>query len=119
MARWSDLMKLNKYEDFEDFLRGYCGCYEIGFARNEEFYPKYIGRGGDVWDRIKTYMNPKRCHNMHIREKIDANRHNLWFRVTRVERYHGLESRSQIYFGVGQDGLYAWNQRTEWKHRYS
>jgi hypothetical protein len=106
-------MKLSQYRDFREFLRGFPGCYEIGYARDGYFSPKYVGRGGDIWARIKTYMDENRCHNEYIAEKLYSERHNLWFRVLRTERYHGLEARMQDRFGIGEDGLYAWNKRVE------
>ena len=65
MARWSDLMKLSDYRDYKEYLS--CpGCYEIGFAQGGFFSPKYVGRGQNIYERIKTYMNPNRCHNEYI-----------------------------------------------------
>ncbi len=113
MARWSDAMKLNQYEKFRYFLDGFSGCYEIGHLRSGEFMPKYIGRGENVWTRIKTYMDPIRCHNSHIAQRLTLERHNLWFRVIRTARFHGLEARHQSRHGVGEEGLYEWNQRIE------
>ena len=116
MARWSDLMKLSHFEAYGFFLKGKPGCYEIGYLRAGEFSPKYIGRAGNLWTRIKTYMDPARCHNPHIGIKLCAERHTLWFRVIRTERYHGLEARHQARHGVGDEGIYEWNRRIEWEY---
>jgi hypothetical protein len=114
MARWSDTMKLKDYEEWQSFLDGYSGCYQIGYYYRGEFKPKYIGRGENIWNRIKTYMNPKRCHNDRIEAKLYAERHNLWFRYLRTLRYQGLEARQQARHGVLKGGLYEWNKRIEW-----
>ena len=115
MARWSDLMKLSDYRDYKEYL-SYPGCYEIGFAQSGYFSPKYVGRGQNIYDRIKTYMNPNRCHNEYIAAKLYAERHNLWFFVLRTQRYHGLEARLQDRHGIGEKGIYTWNQRVEISH---
>jgi hypothetical protein len=113
MARWSDLMKLSAYESHRQFLEGFAGCYEIGYAKGGYFSPKYVGRGANIWKRIETYMDPNKCHNDYILEKLSSERHNLWFRVLRTERYHGLEARMQDRHGIGETGLYTWNKRVE------
>jgi hypothetical protein len=112
--RWSDAMKLSEYREWREYLDGFPGCYEIGVYWRGDFQPKYIGRATNVWKRIETYMDPLKCHNPYILMKIHALRHNLWFRVIRTERFHGLEARQQAYWGVSHDGLYEWNKRIEW-----
>ena len=111
--RWSDTMKLNQYEDWRWFLDGYCGCYQIGIYWRGDFIPKYIGRAENVWQRIETYMSREKCHNADIAAKLEMTRHNLWFRVLRTPRFHGLEARQQAIWGVNKDGLYEWNKRVE------
>ena len=112
MGRWSDVMKLDRFEQHAAELNHF-GCYIIGHYRDGFFYPKYVGRGENIYDRIKTYMDPKRCHNHHILAKLSAARHNLWFQIHRTSRYRGLEARQQAIHGIGAEGVYQWNQRVE------
>jgi hypothetical protein len=114
MARWSDVMKLSEYRQFHFFLDNQPGCYRIGTYRSESFTPKYIGRASNLWTRIPTYMDPGKCHNAHLLMRLFNERHTLWFQVIRTPRFHGLEARQQATYGVGADGLFEWNQRTEW-----
>ena len=111
--RWSDAMKLTDHRQWRDWLDA-PGCYQIGVFWRGDFQPKYIGRAQNVRKRIETYLDPARCHNIFISEKIFAPRHNLWFRVIRTGRFKGLEARQQAYFGVSHEGLYEWNRRVEW-----
>lgn len=113
MSRWSDLMKLSEYEQFRNFIEHRSGCYQIGHARGSFFYPKYIGRAHNIWSRIKTYMNEERCHNPHIAARLYMERHTLWFRVLRTDRFKGLEARQLDTWGVRDEGIYEWNQRYE------
>ena len=112
--RWSDAMKLSEYRDWRFWLDGYSGCYQIGVYWRGEFQPKYIGRAKNLWTRIDSYMDPRKCHNPQIMSKLFAQRHNLWFRAIRTPRFHGLEARQQAIHGVNYDGLYVWNKRVEW-----
>ncbi len=114
MARWTDCMKLSDYREYRSYLDGFSGCYQIGHYYGD-FVPKYVGRAKNVWTRVSSYMDEDKCHNGFILEKLYAPRHNLWFRVIRTERYHGLEARQQAIFGIGSEGLYAWNKRIEWE----
>jgi hypothetical protein len=116
MARWSDAMKLSEYREFRDYLDGFCGCYEIGHVKAAVFYTKYVGRAENLWDRIKTYMDESRCHNDYIIEKLKAERHTLWFHVIKTGRYKYMEAKLQDRHGIGETGLYIWNQRVE--HAY-
>ncbi len=113
MARWSDAMKLNQFEQWRLWLDGHSGCYQIGYYSGGDFQPRYVGRGENIYSRIKSYMHPTRCHNDHIRARLSMERHNLWFRYLRTERFKGLEARQQNNWGVGFDGLYEWNKRIE------
>lgn len=107
-------MKLTEYREWRHWLDGYPGCYRIGYFYGGEFRPRYIGRAANVWKRIETYMDPAKCHNDMILQKLQSERNNLWFTVVRTPRYHGLEARQQAKHGILDGGLYEWNRRIEW-----
>jgi len=114
MARWSDPMKLSDHIYFEAYLKA-PGCYEIGFNRGGVFAGQYVGRTKNLSRRMGEYMDPTKCHNPHILAKVTGRRNNLYFRVLRTPRYHGLEARMQYRYGVGHEG-YRWNKRIEWSY---
>ena len=57
MAKWSDAIQLKQYYHWERELR-HPGIYEIGFAVNGSFNPKYIGKASkSVYGRLKKHWN--------------------------------------------------------------
>jgi hypothetical protein len=115
MPRWSDPIKLTDHAQHSAYL-DYAGCYEIGYYRGGYFTAYYVGRSTNLRRRLASYTDPLRCHNTDIHAKIGSPRRNLYFRILRTERHHGLEARLQRRFGVGRNGAYAWNRRIEWSH---
>ncbi len=115
MPRWSEPIRLSHHADYVAYL-SYPGCYEIGYFRGGVFTAYYVGKSTNLSRRMSSYMDPARCHNRHIGQKLYAARHNLNFRVIRTERHHGLEARLQSRWGVTRTGAYTWNKRIEWSH---
>jgi len=115
MPRWSEPLRLAHYASYDAYL-DYPGCYEIGFCRGGVFTAYYVGKSTNLRRRLASYMDPSRCHNDAIGRKLFSARHNLYVRVIRTERHHGLEARLQRRWGVGRTGAYAWNKRIEWAH---
>jgi hypothetical protein len=118
MARWSDAMKLTDIHFHRPYLKGFPGVYELGYVRGGYFYPKYIGRARTeqtcLFTRLRSYIDPNRCHNKYLLAKLEAERHNVWFHVCRVADPAFSEASLLFQFGLGRDdGLYAWNQRYE------
>jgi len=111
--RWSDAMRLHEYTVFEDFLSGREGVYEIGHVRSGIFYAKYVGMTEDLYRRMREYNQPSSNHNDHIARRLFSEYRNLWFHVIRVEGSAWTESRLQKTFGIKEQGLYAFNKRTE------
>lgn len=115
MPRWSYPIRLVDHWAYADSL-DHSGCYEIGFYRGGIFTAYYIGRSGNLSRRIANYLDPRRCHSDAIWRHVSARRCNLYFRVLRTERHHGMEARLQRRYGVGRSGAYAWNRRFERSH---
>ena len=116
MARWSDLMRLNAYQEFRDYLSRTptAGCYQIGTFRNGEFSPKYIGRSTDLYRRMSDYNNIAKCHNDEILNRLFSERSHLWFRVMKPVNWKALEANMLYRMGIGDEGVYVWNRRYEY-----
>lgn len=119
MARWTDAMKLSRFEEYRSELQ--ClGVYEIGYIQNKIFYPKYIGKASEqfIYDRIKTYGRDmgKNSHNSYIKNLIPSQFNQLYFHVIKMNDPNQAcirEALLMIRHGRGSNNLYEWNNRYE------
>lgn len=111
---WSDAWILNEASVRENQrqLEGRSGVYELGFVRNNTFYPKYVGRASCLYTRMEDYTVPR--INREVFDRVWSNYNNVWVHWMRRADYEASEARMLYRHGIGRDdGLYEWNRRYE------
>ena len=119
MANWTQPKRLIDVKEYRGELYQQYGVYELGFKRNNQFIAKYVGRARTgsscLYSRLSSYISEGRCHNIHLRGKIDLDRHSVWYHISRVGDPAFTEAYLLYTHEVGRhDGLYQWNERYEY-----
>lgn len=112
MARWSDAIKLDQYDLWKEQTNA-PGVYEIGFARNEVFSAKYLGKSStSIYDRLKKHWNE--IGSASIAEYYSGRKRDLlYFHYIRTLNYDAMEANLLNRYGIGKDGLYEFNRKLE------
>ncbi|MFO1419619.1 MAG: hypothetical protein U1F59_01410 [Candidatus Competibacteraceae bacterium] len=89
------------------------GVYEIGFVRNNIFNCVYVGKAGtSIYDRLQKHYNLRGNNN--IKEYLmNRERDNLWCHWMRVADPGYMEANLLNRFGIGDQGVYKFNNRLE------
>ena len=121
MARWSHAMPLNR--DSLSANRGYLdghGVYELGLIRKwagtDYFYPKYVGKADSatLYQRLSSYIQPSQ-RRAFLHSQMDRVPGRIWFHVFRSHDPAATEALLMDRFAIRDEGLYAWNTKTERK----
>ncbi len=115
MPRWSEPKHFDE-DNVQTYAPREAGVYQIGFYRSGNFTPSYLGRAlGNKTSIHSRLLNHLRGNgNAYIAEYQDTRlRNHLYFRYMRSFNPAQTEASLLNRFGIGEDGLFEWNQRLE------
>jgi hypothetical protein len=113
MARWSDAIMLQQYYHWKPQL-SVPGVYEIGFVRNGEFAPRYVGSSSSsIYVRLKSHWNEYGSKSI-AKYYEGRTRDLLYFHFIKSIDGIRIEQNLLERYGIGRDsGLYLWNRKYE------
>ena len=121
MANWTKPRRLIDVKQYRGELIQQYGVYELGIMYGGQFKERYLGRARSgsscLYGRLTSYISEGRCHNIHLRARIEQELHNkVWFRISRVGNPAFTEARLLHTHEIRRHkGLYQWNERYEYQ----